>query len=267
MLRDPFFKSLRDQARGLLLWIVSIAAYVALLMSVYPSVRNSARQLQGYVDNLPEAFRTAFLGSGGDFSSPTGFINTELFSWLGPIVFIAFAVGAANRALAGEEEDGTLSLLLAYPISRRSLVLQRFAAMVVTIGILGTAFWLSLLIATSLIGIHVGAGALGQALLLFTLLGLAIGSVTLAVGAATGRKAAGTAAGAGVGVAMYLLNTVGQINATIEPYRVASLFHYTGGTTPLGRGLAAGDVAVLVCTTVALLALTAILFGRRDIRV
>jgi ABC-2 type transport system permease protein len=267
MLRDPFLKSLRDQARGLIVWVIGVAAYVALLMAVYPSVRDSAGQLQSYVDNLPEAFRSAFLGSGGDFSSPKGFINTELFSWLGPIVFIAFAVGAANRALAGEEEDGTLSLLLAYPLSRRSLVLQRFAAMVVTIGVLGFAFWLSLVVATSLAGMEVGAGVLGQALLLFTLLGLAVGSVTLAVGAATGRKAAGIAAGAGVGVAMYLLNTLGQINETLEPYRVLSLFRYTGGTTPLGRGLGAVDVAVLVGATLALLAVTLILFERRDIRV
>ena len=148
MLHDPFLKSLRDQARGLIVWVVGIAFYVALLMSVYPSVRDSAGQLQGYVDNLPAAFRTAFLGSGGDFFSPEGFINTELFSWLGPIAFIAFAVGAANRALAGEEEDGTLSLLLAYPLSRRSLVLQKFAAMVVAIAALGLAFWLSLVVAT-----------------------------------------------------------------------------------------------------------------------
>jgi ABC-2 type transport system permease protein len=267
MLHDPFLKSLRDQARGLIVWVIGIAFYVALLMSVYPSVRDSAGQLQGYVDNLPEAFRTAFLGSGGDFFSAQGFINTELFSWLGPIAFIAFAVGAANRALAGEEEDGTLSLLLAYPLSRRSLVLQKFAAMVVAIAALGLAFWLSLVVATELAGMNVGAGALGQALLLFTLLGLAVGSVTLAVGAATGRKAAGIAAGAGVGVAMYLLNTLGQINETLEPYRLLSLFHYTGGTTPLGRGLGAVDVAVLVGTTLVLLAVTLALFERRDIRV
>jgi ABC-2 type transport system permease protein len=267
MLHDPFLKSLRDQVRGLLVWVVGIAFYVALLMSVYPSVRDSAGQLQGYVDNLPEAFRTAFLGSGGDFFSPAGFINTELFSWLGPIVFIGFAVAAATRALAAEEEGGTLSLLLAHPLSRRRLVLQKFAAMLVAIAVLAVGFWLSLVVATTLAGMDVGAGALGQALLLFALLGLAVGSVTLAVGAGTGRKAAGIAAGVGVGVVMYLVNTLGQINETLEPFRVLSLFHYTGGTTPLGRGLGVVDVIVLVGTTLVFLAVTLILFERRDIRV
>jgi ABC-2 type transport system permease protein len=267
VLRDPFLKSLRDQVRGLIVWAIGVAAYVALLMSVYPSIRDSSGQLQGYLDNLPDAFRKAFLGPGGDFTSPAGYINTELFSWLMPIAFIAFAIAAANRALAGEEEDGTLSLVLAYPLSRRSLVLQKFAAMLVAVALLGLTCWVALVVATSAMTMDVGAWALAQALVLFTLLGLAVGSVTLAVGAATGRKAAGVAAGAGAGVAMYLLNTLGQINDRLEAFRVLSLFKYTGGTTPLGKDISAVDLAVLAGATLALLAVALVLFESRDIRV
>ena len=267
MLRDPFLKNLRDQARNLLTWGIGAVVYVALLMSVYPSIKKSAGQLQGYVDNLPAALRAAFLGPGGDFTSPTGYINTELLSWLAPIVFIAFAIGVAGRALAGEEEDGTLSLLLAYPVPRRRLALQKFAALAVLVCAIGFAFWASLTIATAILGTPVGALHLFEAVLRFTLLALAIGSVTLATGAATGRRSAGAAVGAGVAVAMYLLNTLAQVSGAMHPYRVFSLFHYSGGTTPLGRGLGAADVAVLAGTTLVLLALTVTLFQRRDIRV
>lgn len=267
MLHDSFLKTLRDQARNLLTWSVGVVAYVAMLMAVYPSISKSAGRLQGYIDNLPAALRAAFLGPSGDFTSPTGYINTELLSWLAPIVFIAFAIGVAGRALAGEEEDGTLSLLLAYPVSRRRLVLQKFAALTALVSAIGAAFWASLAIATAIVGTPVGAGSIFEAVLLFTLLALAIGSVTLATGAATGSRSAGTAVGAGVAVAMYLLNTLAQINAAAHPYRVLSLFYYSGGTTPLGRGLAGVDVTVLVCTTLALLAATVLLFERRDVRV
>ena len=92
MLRNAFFKSLRDQARPLIMWVIGVAFYVALLISIYPSIRHSAASLQGYIDSLPPAVRAAFLGSGGDFSSPVGYVNVELLSWLAPIVFIAFAV-------------------------------------------------------------------------------------------------------------------------------------------------------------------------------
>ena len=57
MLRDPFLKGLRDQLRPLVLWVVGIAFYVALLMSIYPSIRGSAKALQGYIDHLPAAVK------------------------------------------------------------------------------------------------------------------------------------------------------------------------------------------------------------------
>jgi len=267
MLRNAFFKSLRDQMRPLVMWAVGVVFYVAMLISIYPSIRHSAGALQGYINNLPSAVRAAFLGPGGDFSSPVGYVNVELLSWLGPIVFIAFAVSIAARALAGEEENGTLSLLLAHTVGRRRLVLQKYAAMIVPVAVLGLAFWLALLVATTIAGTPVGAGELAQALLRLTLLGLAIGSVTFAVGGASGRRQAGIAAGAGVGVAMFLLNTLAAMNTTIRPFRYLSLFHYSGGASPLGQGFDAVDVAVLLGMSVALLVATAVLFERRDVRV
>jgi ABC-2 type transport system permease protein len=266
MLSNAFFKSLRDQARPLIMWAIGVVFYVALLISIYPSIRHSTASLQSYIDSLPAAIRAAFLGSGGDFSSPVGYVNVELLSWLAPIVFIAFAVSIAARALAGEEEAGTLSLLLTQTVGRRRLVLHKYAAMIVTVAILGLAFWLALVVATAIAGTPVGAGKLADAMLRLTLLGLAVGSVTFAVSGATGRRQTGIAAGAGVGLAMYLLNTLSQMNVHIRPFRYLSLFHYSGGASPLGQGFNAGGVAVLLATSAALLVVTAVSFERRDVR-
>ena len=267
MLRDIFTKAVRDQRRTLFMWSAGVVAYIALLMSIYPSIRHSAGQLQGYIDSLPQAIRSAFLGASGDFSSPIGFINTELLSWLAPIMFVAFAVSAASRALAGEEEDGTLSLVLSYPVSRRRLVLEKAAAVIVGVLVVGAVFWASLAVATAVVGTPVGAGKLFQAVALFTLLGLCCGMVTLAVGGATGRRTAGTAAGAGVAVAMYLVSTLAQIESSLHFTRYASWFYYSGGTTPLGKPVSGAGVAVLVGSVIVLLLVTLAAFERRDIRV
>ncbi len=266
MLRDPFLKGLRDQLRPLILWVVGVAFYVALLMSIYPSIRGSAKALQGYIQNMPAAVKAAFLGS-GDFSSPVGYVNTELLSWLGPIVLIAFAVAAAARSLAGEEEAGTLSLLLANTVGRRRLVLQKYAALLVAVGVLGAGFWLSLFIATRIAGTPVGAGQLAAAFLRLALLGLAVGSVTFAVGGATGRRQAGIAAGAAVGVLMYLLNTLAVMNEVIHPFRYVSLFYWSGGASPLGKPLEASAVLVPAATSAVLLVAALLLFERRDVHV
>jgi ABC-2 type transport system permease protein len=267
MLTDPFRKGLRDQLRPLAMWVAGVAFYVALLISIYPSIRGSAGALQGYIDNLPAAVRAAFLGPAGDFSTPVGYVNTELLSWLAPIVLIAFAVVIAGRSLAGEEESGTLSLLLTSTVGRRRLALQKYGALVVAVALLGAAFWLALVVATRIAGTPVGAGDLAAAFVRLTLLGLAVGSVTYAVGAGTGRRQVSLAAGAGVGVVTYLLNTVAVLSSALRPLRYTSLFYYSGGAAPLGRGVDAGGVAVLLGTSAALLGVALVLFERRDVRV
>ncbi len=266
MLRDPFLKCLRDELRPLLLWAVGVAFYVALLISIYPSIRKSAGAINEYVKNMPEAVRVAFMGS-SDFTTPVGYINVELLSWLAPIVLIAFAVTVSARSLAGEEERGTLSLVLTHTVGRRRLALQKYAAMLAVVIALGAAFWLSLTVATAIAGTPVGAGDLGKAFLGLTLLGLAVGSVAFAVGGATGRRQIGGIAGAGVAVAMYLLNTLAVMNETIRPFRYLSLFHYSGGASPLGKDLDVAGLAVLVATSVVMLVVTLVLFERRDVRV
>ncbi len=266
MLRDPFLKSLRDQTRALILWAAGVAFYVALLISIYPSIRKSAGAINEYVRNMPEAVRAAFMGS-SDFTTPVGYVNVELLSWLAPIVLIAFAVAVGARSLAGEEESGTLALMLTQGVGRRRLVLQKFAAMVLLVIALGGVFWLSLTVATTIAGTPVSAGELAAAFLRLTLLGLAIGSVTFAVGGGTGRRQYGIGAGAGVGVAMYLLNTLAVMNASVEPFRYLSLFYYAGGAAPLGKDLDPLGLAVLAATSVVMLAMALVLFERRDVRV
>jgi ABC-2 type transport system permease protein len=266
VLRDPFLKGLRDQLRPLAIWVAGVAFYVALLISIYPSIRKSAGAIQEYVKNMPEAVRAAFLGS-SDFSTPVGYVNVELLSWLAPIVLIAFAVSVAARSLAGEEENGTLSLVLSHTVGRRRLVLQKYAAMLIVVGVLGAAFWLSLTVATAIAGTPVGAADTAKALLGLTLLGLAIGSITYALSAATGRRQVGIAAGAGVGVAMYLLNTLAVMNETIRPLRYLSLFHYSGGASPLGKDLDVAGLVVLVATSAVMLVAATVFFERRDVRV
>jgi len=267
MLRDVFFKSLRDQRRSLVWWSLGVAAYVAFLVPFYPTIKKSAVDLGTYLENLPEVLRTAFMGSGGDYASPLGYLNTELFSWLVPLVFIVFGVGAGARALAGDEETGTLSLLLSYPLSRRRLVLQKSAALAVALLVVATAFYVSLLIAVSAVGMEVSAGTLLEGVALGGLLGLAVGSISLTVATATGRRAMGIAVAAAVGVASYLLNTIALLSDEVRPFRVLSFFHYYGGATPLSSGVTWSAAVVFLGTMAVMLAATLVLFERRGVTV
>ena len=99
----------------------------------YPSVRDSAPSLQGYLKHMPEAIKNLI---GGDFTSPAGYLRTETFSTLEPILFLVFAIGSGARAIAGEEEGRTLDLLLSTPIRRDRVLLDKWISMVLaTLGL------------------------------------------------------------------------------------------------------------------------------------
>ena len=127
MLRNAFVKTLRDARRAIGWWSLGLIAMAALMIAVYPSVRDNP-DLNKMVEDYPDAFK-AFLGLGEnvDYTSAVGYLNSELFAFMVPLLLLIAAIGAGARATAGEEERGTLDLLLANPISRRRLVTESSA--------------------------------------------------------------------------------------------------------------------------------------------
>ena len=90
---------------------------------VLPEHPRSAADFQGYMENLPDALRTLI---GSDFTTPAGYLRSETFSALGPILMLVFAIGAGSRAIAGEEEGRTLDLLLSTPVRRRHVLVDKW---------------------------------------------------------------------------------------------------------------------------------------------
>lgn len=266
MLRNVFLKGLRDLRRSFVFWALGTAILPIWLGLMYPSIEKSAGVMQDYLENMPEAFTNMFVGEGGDFTSPMGFIDAELFSFMGPIVLIVFAIALAVRQIAGEEEGGTLGLLLSYPVSRGFLLLEKLAVTVV--GVAGISFvtFVALVLGVRMGGADLGVGAMAAAMTSLFLLTLAVAAIAFAVGAATGNRGAAMGVAAAVAAGSYLLNALAPLVESLEPLQKASLFYYYGGVQPLREGLQAGNVAVLLGVTLVAVAASYVLFARRDVR-
>lgn len=266
MLRNVFLKGLRDLRRSFLFWALGTAILPIWLGLMYPSVKKSAGVMQDYLDNMPEAFTNMFVGESGDFTSPMGFIDAELFSFMGPIVLIVFGIALAVRQIAGEEEGGTLGLLLSYPLSRGLVFAEKLAVTVV--GVAGISFvtFVALVLGVRLGGADLGVGTMAAAMTSLFLLTLAVAAIAFAVGAAGGNRGAAMGVATVVAAGSYLLNALAPLVESLEPLQKASLFHYYGGAQPLREGLQGGNVAVLLGVTVIVLAVSYALFTRRDVR-
>jgi ABC-2 type transport system permease protein len=261
MFGNVFLKSLRDQRRALLGWSIGVVLLVFLEAALWPSVRDMP-DLDQFLASYPEAFRELF--NLEDFGTGAGFLNAELFSALLPVLFIIFAVGRGARMVAGEEENGTLDVLLVTPVSAVRLVLQQAAVLAAAMATLGAVLYVTMLSAAAAFDLGIGAADLAGATLAMVLLGLEFGWLALAVGAATGRRAVAIAVASTAAVAAYVLYIAGELVDSLQRWQPFSPFHQALTDGPLGAGLPLAYLWMPVAAAVFLVAALPV-FDRRDI--
>lgn len=266
MLGSVFTKSLWERRRNLMWWSLGIVTLVAVTVAFYPSVRDSAADFRRMMEQIPEGLRALFIGNVSDITSPVGYLNSQLFASNGPILLLVFAIGAGSRAVAGEEERHTLDLLLSNPVTRRTVVLQKWAATVVELAILCGILWGATIASGPPFDLGVPQGDLAAAIGMLYLFVLGMATVALAVGCRTGRRGVAIGVGSAVAVASFLLSSLAPLSDVTEPLQKASPFYYASGATPIVNGFDAADASVLAAIVVVALAAAVWTFGRRDLR-
>jgi ABC-2 type transport system permease protein len=261
VLRNVFTKTLWDERRSLLWWSLGLAAVVFLYVVPYQSYLDSG-SLDVNTDN--GLYQTLGIE---EITSPAGYLGATAFGLLGSLLLIIAVTATGARAIAGDEEEGLLDLLLSRPVSRAALVLERFAALVARTAALGCVVWVSVVAAAAIGGLGIGAGRLAAATVGLTLLGLNFGALALAVGAATGRRGLALGLAGMLAVGAYLLNTLAPQIGAIEPLQRLSPFYHYEGQDLLRGGFDPALLAVQVVVPLALLAVALRTFDRRDLGV
>jgi ABC-2 type transport system permease protein len=265
MLSSLLLKSLRDVRRGFLWWSLGIAGFVALIASAYPTVHSNPG-LKKLAEDYPEALQ-AFIAFGGpvDYASAAGYLGIELFSLMVPLLFLVAAIGTGAGTIAGEEERGTLELLLANPVSRARVVVEKSLALALEVAALGVVLWIALWVGALAFGMDISAWHLASATLAAVLLAIAFGQIAVLVGAASGRRSLTIGVTAALGVAAYLVNGLAPlVDALDAPQKLSPFYHYAAGD-PLRRGVSLGHLAVLAAIALAAAAAAPWAFSRRDV--
>ncbi len=264
MLANPYLKALWDARRALLGWTVTIGGIAVLYSAFYPSISNPsmAAALKNYPDSLKKAFNIE------DLTSPQGYLGSYVFGLLVPILLAVFMIVMGSRAIAGDEESGTLDLVLAHPVSRPRLLLARFAALVTQVVVVCVVVYLLLLAMSGPAKFaEVGAGYLGAATVQLAMFGICIAALALGVGAATGRRAVAIGTGTAVAVLGYFGNNLAPQVHGLEWARYLSPFFYFSGNKPLVNGIDPGYVGVLLAAAAVFVAAGLVRFQRRDLAV
>lgn len=265
MLRSVFAKVLHDQWRVLLGWTVVAGIFAAFYLSLYPSI-GAVDEMQKLFDSMPPALRAMFAAEGVDISTPAGYLNVELFTFVVPLLVFAVTLTAGGGATAGEEERGTLELLLANPIARWRLVLEKFVAMTGLGAAVAAGIWLALAITARVAGIDLALDRVAGALVSAWLLGIAMGALTMAIGSLTGNRMLSIGVTLAIVVLGFFINALGPLVEALKPWRIVSPHYHYIGYDPLANGLDMAHAAVLLLMTTIFVVLAVVIFERRDLR-
>jgi ABC-2 type transport system permease protein len=253
---------LRLQRLSLLAWLCSLAGLVVLVLAFYPQVRGNTSLDSLYADLSPSL--QALLG-GSDLSSPVGYLNTQLFAFFLPAVLLVFGIGHGASTLAGEEEARTLDLLMAQPVPRGAVYLQKAGALAVSVSALASVSWLSLVVLDNWADLHLAVSKLAAVCLQLGLFALALAFAAQAIAATTGRRAIGLAGVSGYAVISYVVYGLAQTVSWLQHVRPFTLWRWYLFNDPLRSGFGGREIGVLLATCVIVTGGGALGFGRRDL--
>lgn len=260
-----FLKTLRDYRLQILIWGGSLGVLLAYYAWVYIDIfmkPNRAQVLAEY----QKAFEnfSFFTGKAYDIDTYGGFITAEFMAYL-PVLVGLFALFCGSALLRSEEERGSLDVLLATPLSRSSVLLQKWGAFFVSLAIIMVFCYAGLLTGSVANNLGLDAGQTALACLNVFFLGLVYGSLALLLSQFFSRKVAASWAG-GLLAAGFLMNTLGESINGLGWLRPFTPFYYYTLSKPMAHsvGMEWGGFILVGLAAVPLLILALVFYIRRD---
>lgn len=217
-----FFHEIRRGKSAFVIWTGVIAFMVIICMALYPEMKEQMAGVNALFANMG-SFTTAFGMDKVSFGEVMGFYAIECGNILGlGGAFYAALLGI--EALAKEEKDHTAEFLLTHPVTRMSVIGQKFAAvaaqlLLMNILVTGVSAVSFLAIGESL--------KVEEFLLLhaaFLVMQLEIAGICFGISAFL--KGSGLGIGLGIATVLYFLNIIANISEKADILRYITPFAY-----------------------------------------
>jgi ABC-2 type transport system permease protein len=252
--------------RGAILgWGIGMAVLTGYLVSFYDTLAEQGEELTQLMAQFPTEM-IVFFGDITELFTPAGYLHIEFFSYT-PLILGIFIASMAGGLLAGDEEKGTLDLVLSHPISRAQLFVGRVGAFLSAILAILFVIWLTLIILIQ--GTLLGEISPAEmALPLLSLAGLLafFGALALLLSLLLPSQRAATMLTSLLLFSSFFLNGMARIDQNLEPLEPYSPYYYYQGGYALNE-MNWGWLGVLTGVAGLMIFLAWRRFERRDIRV
>jgi ABC-2 type transport system permease protein len=242
---------------------VLLAAFVGLVISLYPSIAASTAEIDALVESLPQAVREGF--GAESYASIEGFLSTEVYGFLWVLLLGLYFTYAAGGLLAGDIEAGRLYMVLAAPVSRTRLAAEKFLSLAVPLVTLNTVLPVFVFGASMAIDYVIDPWHLLLVHLLSVPYLLVCSGIGLVLSAVVDRADLAQRSGIAVVFLLFMLDSV----------TVGTDFEWLGAVSPtryfdpaeilLDRTVDPVDTLVLLIAASALVVVALAVFQRRDV--
>ncbi|WP_266075222.1 ABC transporter permease subunit [Haladaptatus caseinilyticus] len=254
----------KRRVRGSLALGGLLALMSLLFIGFFPSVTNSGVDLDAYLESMPPALQATF----GEASLTTieGFLAIEMYQFFWLLLLGVYVAYVAGALIAGDEERGRMDILLATPISRTTVVIEKFCSLGTPILVVNVAVPVAVFLGVVLVGESIDVTDLVMVHLLSIPYLLACGAIGLLLSVVAGKTDLAQRGGLGAVFGLFLLDSIGE-SAGMDWVGGLSPTQYYDPTAILVSGeYDWTGVAVLLIGTVILVSVSVYLFQRRDVR-
>lgn len=263
MLELAAFES-RRRARGALVLGVGLGLFALFTLAFYPSVEATGPALDEYLANLPPSLREAFgLES---LTTVGGFLAGQFYQFAWVLLLGLYFAYRGGGLVAADVESGRMDTLLATPISRSRMVLEKAASLLVPLVVA------NVVTAVAVLG---GLAVIGESLALDRLVAVhalsvpylaACAGIGLVLSVGTRRTDLAQRAGLAAVVGLFLVESVASASdygwlGVVSPTR-----HFDPADVLVRGEFDLAGAAVLLAGTAALLAVAVLWFRRVDVR-
>ncbi len=261
-LKSIFFKTLYEKRWMILFWTLGVAAMAMLTLSFYSTFRDG--NFDEVLKNLPKAAQ-GLAGSLASNKTIPGFVSQQVFALRVPLLTLIMGIMLFTGLLAGDEGEGTLQSLLAQPVSRARVFIEKFVAGMIISFIICTGAAIGIKLALLIINEQLNPWALMQSVIGVWLLTLVFGTIGFATGAITGRRSVASGVASLFAFGTYLISSLAPSVSSLETIQKISPFYYYNSPPTAVYGLKLSNVLVMAITTLVLIAVSLFIFNRRDI--
>jgi len=252
---------MHNRRRSTLGYPAGMALYMLVIVVLYPAFKHSTELNKLTQGNSALA---ALFGATGTLTSPAGWVDVNAYVNFLPLIMLLLTIGYGAGAIAGQNEDGTLGLLVVLPLTRPSILAQKIATMIAQALILAltaaACVYLGRAFEVTLNPWHVATATLAV-----LALGLDLGLIALALGAATGNRGAAIGIATALAAGSYLLSSLAPVVHWLKPVRFASMFYWADGNHQLSRGASLASFAVLAAVAISATLAASIAFRHLDV--